>query len=267
MNKTKIYQNRSWLETNYKILKSIYKVAELCQCHQRTIHNWLIRFGIQRIGLINYKHSDITKSKIGEKSKGRKPMLGKTHSEKTKEIMSLSRQGNVTVNILWQVGTHNLIYNTTGNANWTSLNNNTLWLTVNKGTVNLRTYIDNATANNTVTYGVTTELRANTTTTITPPTFNFYRNNTLLGSGNKNSNWKGGITLSVRLFRKSKQYQQWRSMVLKRDNYCCQICHKPTNIVHHKLSVKDYPELKLKIINGQTLCVEHHKDKHRRWRT
>jgi parallel beta-helix repeat protein len=92
--------------------------------------------------------------------------------------------GNVTVNIRWQAGTHNLIYNTTGNANWTSLNNNTLWLTVNKGTVNLRTYIDNATANKTVTYGSNTELRANTTTTITPPTFNFYKNNTLIGSGN-----------------------------------------------------------------------------------
>jgi len=84
--------------------------------------------------------------------------------------------------------------------------------------------------------------------------------------GKNNANWKGGITLSVRLFRKSKQYQQWCTAILKRDNYTCKIknCNNKSNIVHHVLAVKDYPELRLIISNGQVLCEKHHKRKHKK---
>ncbi len=72
----------------------------------------------QKSPMLGKKHSEKSKKKIAEKSKGRKPMFGKKHSKETKEKMSLARKGE------------------------------------------------------------------------------------------KNANWKGGITLSVRLFRKSKQYQE-----------------------------------------------------------
>lgn len=39
---------------------------------------------------------------------------------------------------------------------------------------------------------------------------------------------------------------------------------KCTEILGHKLSVKDYPELKLVIENGEVLCEEHHKEKHKK---
>ena len=64
--------------------------------------------------------------------------------------------------------------------NWNSTSN--LVYVINKATPNLRTYIDNVTANKTVTYSVLTELRANSTTATLAPTFNFYRNNTLIGT-------------------------------------------------------------------------------------
>lgn len=78
--------------------------------------------------------------------------------------------------------------------------------------------------------------------------------------GSKNSNWKGGITLSVRTFRKSKQYQQWRKAVLEKDNKICQNCSTTKYLeIHHILSVKNHPELKLEVNNGQILCKECHK--------
>ena len=84
--------------------------------------------------------------------------------------------------------------------------------------------------------------------------------------GSKNGNWKGGVTLSVRLFRKSKQYQQWRKAILIRDNYICRKkeCNNKSNIVDHILAVKDYPELRLVIKNGQVLCAKHHNRKHKK---
>ena len=103
--------------------------------------------------------------------------------------------GNTSTTFRFPAGTHRLIYNTTGNANYSSAQNDSIFVIVNNGTVNLMTYIDNATANKTVTYGVTTELRANSTTTITAPTFNFYRNNTLIGTGNASEyvQYGGGV--------------------------------------------------------------------------
>ena len=88
----------------------------------------------------------------------------------------------------------------------------------------------------------------------------------LARQGKGNGNWKGGRTLTVRLFRKSRQYQQWRRVILKRDNYICQVgnCGKKSNLVHHKLSVKDYPDLRLIIKNGMVVCKEHHNQIHKK---
>lgn len=83
--------------------------------------------------------------------------------------------------------------------------------------------------------------------------------------GCKNGNWKGGITLSVRTFRKSKQYQQWRKTIFERDDYICQDCgYKQSLIVHHILSVKTHPELRLKVDNGISLCGFCHKERHKK---
>lgn len=88
----------------------------------------------------------------------------------------------------------------------------------------------------------------------------------LARQGENNSNWKGGVTLGVRLFRKSRQYQQWRRAILERDNGICGMdgCNKKSNIIHHRYSVKDYPELRLTIENGMVVCKEHHIQIHKK---
>ena len=110
MNNTKIeplYKNYEWLKEHYILTKSMYKIAELCSCSYRTIHFWLVKFDIERIGRTDYKHSDSVKDKIGKSSVGRRPMLGKAHSEETKKLMSELRSG--TQNSNWKGGKTKII--------------------------------------------------------------------------------------------------------------------------------------------------------------
>ena len=59
---------------------------------------------------------------------------------------------------------------------------------------------------------------------------------------------------------KAKNLKQWRQKVLKRNNYTCQDCGSSTGkfIAHHLKSAFCYPELKLKLDNGTTLCRRCH---------
>lgn len=80
--------------------------------------------------------------------------------------------------------------------------------------------------------------------------------------GENNYNWKGGTygTERSREMQRS-EYSLWRSSVFERDGYTCQICKK----VGGRLSADHikpwslFPELRLAIDNGRTLCVECHK--------
>lgn len=84
--------------------------------------------------------------------------------------------------------------------------------------------------------------------------------------GSGNSNWKGGITLVIRNFRKTKRYQEWRKSVLIRDEFKCkyQDCNKETTIAHHIKTLNSNPELALDINNGMAICLNHHKEIHRK---
>ncbi len=84
-----------------------------------------------------------------------------------------------------------------------------------------------------------------------------------LRSGCKNSNWKGGITLIKRGIRHSKEYAQWRRVVLKRDGNICRNCSKPNSRhAHHVKPFKEYPESMFNLENGLTMCNECHKKIH-----
>jgi hypothetical protein len=79
--------------------------------------------------------------------------------------------------------------------------------------------------------------------------------------GEKNPNWKGGITLLVLQIRKSFKYRQWRSDVFTRDNFTCQDCgnDKGGNLeAHHCLkSFSDIlEEYKIKTIEDALNCEE-----------
>lgn len=78
--------------------------------------------------------------------------------------------------------------------------------------------------------------------------------------GNKNS-YKGGKTPPKVLIRMSVEYSLWRTAVFERDNYTCVWCGirgGKLNADHIK-RFSDFPELRVAIDNGRTLCVPCHR--------
>jgi len=80
-------------------------------------------------------------------------------------------------------------------------------------------------------------------------------------SGENHYNWKGGITEPNQAFRNSQAYKNWRKAVFEKDNYTCVWCGVrgyKLNADHIK-SFSEYPELRVEISNGRTLCIDCHK--------
>jgi len=80
-------------------------------------------------------------------------------------------------------------------------------------------------------------------------------------TGEKSRNWKGGKCQKNQAFRMTKEYKIWRSRVFERDNWTCQTCQKRGGIIeaHHIKPFIKYPELRVEINNGVTLCKECHR--------
>lgn len=79
-------------------------------------------------------------------------------------------------------------------------------------------------------------------------------------SGENHWNWQGGITAENHKIRDSKEYKEWRIKVFQRDRFRCVLCGyrsiKPRDIrADHIRPFSLYPELRLDIKNGRTLCV------------
>lgn len=68
------------------------------------------------------------------------------------------------------------------------------------------------------------------------------------------------------LFRQSKAYKEWRLSVFHRDSFKCQSCGKVGNNIeaHHIKEFSLYPELRLSLDNGITLCGECHRNIHKK---
>lgn len=79
--------------------------------------------------------------------------------------------------------------------------------------------------------------------------------------GSKNPAWKGGITPINTKIRNSEEYTEWRKSVFERDEYTCQECEEKGGILHadHIKPFAYYPELRLDINNGRTLCLSCHR--------
>ena len=79
-------------------------------------------------------------------------------------------------------------------------------------------------------------------------------------AGEKNVNWKGGISPENVKIRNSIEMREWRNKVFKRDKYACQVCGKIGGKlnVHHLKSFSKYPELRFDVKNGITLCEKCH---------
>ena len=96
------------------------------------------------------------------------------------------------------------------------------------------------------------------------------KNMSLARKGDKNWNWKGGITPINNAIRNSLEYKLWRKAVYERDNLTCVWCGKKggwnkntrERIVINADHIKPFalfPELRFAIDNGRTLCVNCHK--------
>ena len=73
-------------------------------------------------------------------------------------------------------------------------------------------------------------------------------------------NWQGGKCKENQVLRTTKKYKEWRMAVFLRDNFTCQSCGIRGGKLnaHHIRSFIDYPELRLVVDNGVTLCGECH---------
>jgi endogenous inhibitor of DNA gyrase (YacG/DUF329 family) len=83
--------------------------------------------------------------------------------------------------------------------------------------------------------------------------------------GDKCHLWKGGITSENHKVRSSLEYKIWRRAIFSRDNFTCKKCGQWGGILraHHINNFSDFPELRLIVENGITLCKECHNEFHR----
>jgi len=102
------------------------------------------------------------------------------------------------------------------------------------------------------------------------------KNMSIVRRGEKNKNWKGGITSLLQQIRTCFLYRQWRSDIFTRDDFTCVLCGRKES---GKLEADHYPkrfseifhENKIKTIeealeceefwninNGRTLCQKCH---------
>lgn len=80
--------------------------------------------------------------------------------------------------------------------------------------------------------------------------------------GEKNPNWRQGITKINAKIRSSHAHYLWRKAVLERDKKTCVKCQSKEKVgVDHIKPFSIFPELRFDISNGQALCESCHKIK------
>ena len=62
--------------------------------------------------------------------------------------------------------------------------------------------------------------------------------------------------------RHTREYQEFKERVMKREHGVCQLCDKPAVDVHHKIPLDIAPELATDDSNGIALCLSCHRKKH-----
>lgn len=81
--------------------------------------------------------------------------------------------------------------------------------------------------------------------------------------GEKNYNWKGGISPLSEKIRKSFVLQDWRVRVFQRDNYVCKMpdCDRSEHYLqaHHIKPFAIFSDLRTVLSNGITLCKNCHR--------
>jgi 5-methylcytosine-specific restriction endonuclease McrA len=78
------------------------------------------------------------------------------------------------------------------------------------------------------------------------------------------SSWKGGITAEHERQRRNADYAEWRKAIFERDDFACVFCGTRGGRLNadHILSFARYPQYRLVLWNGRTLCSDCHKWRH-----
>lgn len=86
-------------------------------------------------------------------------------------------------------------------------------------------------------------------------------------SGENNVNWKGGVSAQTKTerntFMQTVEYKNWRRGVFQRDSFTCQKCGETGSgklNANHVLPYVTFPELRLEVLNGETLCIDCHEE-------
>jgi 5-methylcytosine-specific restriction endonuclease McrA len=69
-----------------------------------------------------------------------------------------------------------------------------------------------------------------------------------------------GARTAAKIVRQSAKYKEWRTAVFTRDDYTCRRCNKRGGHLHahHIKPFALFPELRMDVSNGLTLCVPCH---------
>jgi len=80
------------------------------------------------------------------------------------------------------------------------------------------------------------------------------------------SRWAGGVGKKYQRLRMSKEYKLWRTQVLEKCDWTCQVCLVRGGKLeaHHIKEFASYPDLRFVLENGITLCKACHKQTHAR---
>lgn len=81
-------------------------------------------------------------------------------------------------------------------------------------------------------------------------------------SGNNSPVWRGGPKTYDVSIRQSDEYREWRKAVFSRDDWTCYVCRERGGELeaHHIYPFSVYPEKRLDVDNGITLCKSCHKE-------
>ena len=80
-------------------------------------------------------------------------------------------------------------------------------------------------------------------------------------TGKNHHLWNGGSSKGYKKgYKNNRNYRLWREAVFKRDDYTCQDCKSNSVYItaHHIKSWAKFPELRLELSNGRTLCEKCH---------